>query len=315
MEYTKCAICGSDRPRPFLELSEKEQDFRIVICAECGFVYLNPRFTEEERSKYYTEFYYDFRFRTPFFRFAHRFHTLRRIREICKLRKDREGRILELGCGKGDFIEKFKRKRKGWEVKGVDISETAAKIAKSKVGEPNVFCGYLEDTDFPGDYFDVVTVSYTINHIHDLHQTLRELYRVLKTDGILIVQVSDFQTKQFESPELTMENLGLPYHLYFFTRETLKRLFANFGFVEDGFDKSTIPKAGRRAGGLTRAAIYGVICRVKGRGIYFQPLIKRLLYLGDVGLLIYFMYGNIYPKNSLICLENFFHELKCTECF
>jgi ubiquinone/menaquinone biosynthesis C-methylase UbiE len=93
-------------------------------------------------------------------------------------------RILDIGCGDGSFIIKFK---KHCETFGVDISQNAIKIAKEagiSTYELDVSC---EKLPFQDEYFDIIYMGDVIEHLINPDFAINEVARVIKTNGFLVL--------------------------------------------------------------------------------------------------------------------------------
>jgi SAM-dependent methyltransferase len=94
-------------------------------------------------------------------------------------------RLLDAGCGSGatlDLLAKLGR------VSGVDVSERAVDAARQR-GHDDVHLANVEELPFPDATFDVVTCLDVIEHTPDDVRTLRELRRVTRPEGHLVVTV------------------------------------------------------------------------------------------------------------------------------
>jgi malonyl-CoA O-methyltransferase len=100
----------------------------------------------------------------------------------------RNQRILDLGCGTGRYCELLAKR--GAKVVGIDPSSKMLEFAKRKI-TPNcrfeVRLGRIEDADFPTSYFDVVISALTVGHILELEPVIREVSRIIKSKGRLII--------------------------------------------------------------------------------------------------------------------------------
>lgn len=137
------------------------------------------------------------------------------------------GRLLEIGCGCGTTLKWYQDH--GWEVAGVELSQSAAKNA-SKIGI-NVFCGSIEQAGFADDYFDAVILFDTIEHLHNLKEMLYEIRRVLKKEGRVFITTQNISSLEFKLFRRNWPALDLPRHLYDFDARSLKRLLSACGFV------------------------------------------------------------------------------------
>ena len=115
-------------------------------------------------------------------------------RKLIRLADVKPGeRALDVCCGTGDVA--FALARAGAEVTGFDFSEPmlavarrrAAAIPKSEFRIPNFQQGDALNLPFPDASFDMVTISYGLRNLADFDRGLRELTRVLRPGGRLLV--------------------------------------------------------------------------------------------------------------------------------
>lgn len=94
--------------------------------------------------------------------------------------------ILDLGCGRGDFVRFLVES--GFSASGVDISAEAINSAKERAPKCT-FSVLNEDQTIPHDSgkYDAVWSTEVLEHVFDIHQHLSEVNRVLKDQGIYIL--------------------------------------------------------------------------------------------------------------------------------
>jgi len=93
------------------------------------------------------------------------------------------GRLLEVGCGQGLFLEHAARA--GWHAQGVDVLVPVVEMARSRGLE--VFAGELARAGFERERFDVVTMSEVIEHVVEPVALMREVARVLRPGGVAVL--------------------------------------------------------------------------------------------------------------------------------
>jgi ubiquinone/menaquinone biosynthesis C-methylase UbiE len=101
-------------------------------------------------------------------------------------------KMLELGCGRGDFLKNFQKL--GLECTGLDRSESAA-ASLEKSGIPLEICDVEKAGGLPirDDSFDIVYNKSFLEHLREPDMVLREARRVLKPGGLLLSLVPDWE--------------------------------------------------------------------------------------------------------------------------
>jgi ubiquinone/menaquinone biosynthesis C-methylase UbiE len=112
--------------------------------------------------------------------------------QIQKGRLKDKSTILDAGCGKGRNMTFLAQN--GIEVHGIDISEETVSICKKKFSDFNnikVQVANLTQIPYPNDSFDFITCSAVLHFakdFNDFHAQINELWRVLRTNGILFIR-------------------------------------------------------------------------------------------------------------------------------
>lgn len=187
-----------------------------------------------------------------FYRKLLRFEVNRYQAAYDLLPSDKE-RLLDVGCGDGDFI--FMAKAKLKECFGVDVSPLRIERAKERSKErPDRddfhFSKYDVDEGLPfsDSFFDVVSCIAVLEHVFNPPNVLDEIHRVLKPNGIFIVEVPNIawipcriQLLFGKLPVTGGVYLGVDWeHLHNFTKSTLRRLITAKGFEIEGISCSGI---------------------------------------------------------------------------
>jgi ubiquinone/menaquinone biosynthesis C-methylase UbiE len=227
-----CPGCGWDRVRSLLRTTKQTRSheyYHVVTCTRCDLRYTRPLPDEEDLAELYPETYYVSNranwlsadvLRRAFeqgVQWRHRQALLRRL----------PGRILDVGCGSGNFLAALRSR--GWDVYATEFSDAAVALAESR--GITVHRGTVEDAGYPDDHFDVVTMWHVLEHVPAPRETLDELRRVLKPDGLLVVEVPDSASLTFRLCGRDWMGLDIPRHLQHFTPTTLVRLLDDAGFT------------------------------------------------------------------------------------
>jgi SAM-dependent methyltransferase len=219
------AFEGSDR------LGQSRETFQIVRCSTCGLLFISPRPTLTEIMQYYPhEKYQAYGVAIADRPWRERWYLSYTQNKRCHFIETAKtrGRLLDVGCATGNFLAQI-RERGNWEVYGVEINREAVEYAQQRF-RLNVFHGVLEEAHYPADFFDVVTLWSVLEHLHNPLETLGEVRRILRPDGILgfTIPFGDSLDARLFGPH--WGPLDPPRHLYTFTRTTLEQLLTRAGF-------------------------------------------------------------------------------------
>lgn len=115
---------------------------------------------------------------TPiYFRATRLLHLLRALKDV-------KGRVLDVGCGVGDFVEAVKFYRPDLEVYGVDISKEAISQAKRRIKQGRFKVAEAENLPFKDNYFDAVACMDVLEHVEFPTKAIKEAKRVLTAGGV-----------------------------------------------------------------------------------------------------------------------------------
>ena len=118
---------------------------------------------------------------------------------------------------------------RGWEAVGVEISSWA--VNEGRKNSLNIVEGSLLKAKFPSDHFDAVTMFDVLEHLSHPREYVKEIHRVLKPGGVLIVETPNVDG--FFAKHVYRENAYLvkPHsHICLYSLKSAARLIANVRF-------------------------------------------------------------------------------------
>jgi 2-polyprenyl-3-methyl-5-hydroxy-6-metoxy-1,4-benzoquinol methylase len=142
------------------------------------------------------------------------------------LEAGRRGRLLDVGAGSGWLVEHMRSL--GWAAEGVDFDPRAVERARSR--GLNVALGGLREQRFGDESYDAVTMSHSIEHVHDPVAWLAEVRRVLKPGGRLALATPNTRSLLHRRFGEHWFALDPPRHLHLFNRVALDRVLRRAGF-------------------------------------------------------------------------------------
>ncbi len=223
-----CELCGSGKAKLLYPNLEK-----VYRCKDCGFIFSFPQPSLETLKKLYSESYFVSRQSVAtgyddYIRdeenirrtFQKRFRTIDRF-------QTKPGRVLDIGCAAGFFLAVARER--GWEVKGIEISDYAAAYARKSGAD--VYCGPLESFEPSGEkLFDVVTLWDVIEHVRQPRRDLEKIYRLLKPGGWLVLATPDVDSLTHWLFRERWMGFKDEEHLFFFSGKSMTQLLKQCGF-------------------------------------------------------------------------------------
>lgn len=227
--HVPCNLCGSNDRKPFCP----ENGLGLVECQNCGLVYVSPRPDANELYALYGETYFHNNESgvvgyTNYIKDEANIRRTsnRRMRHMERFVKP--GRLLDVGCATGFFIDEARKR--GWLVEGLDVSSFAIQYAQAHFGL-NVQHGTLTDLNFEEGSYDAVTMWDVIEHVPDPTAYTQRAAALLRPGGILTLATPDVGSipaklagKRWVGYKLSEE------HIYYFSIDTLTRMLNDAGF-------------------------------------------------------------------------------------
>jgi ubiquinone/menaquinone biosynthesis C-methylase UbiE len=111
-------------------------------------------------------------------------------------------RILEVGCGNGYYLSLLNRLGLNIDLVGIDNDQLALTDAAKFIGDKGVklILADASKIPFPANSFDKVVMSEVIEHVNDEQAVLKEVFRILKRNGILALTTCNIDYPFFWDP-------------------------------------------------------------------------------------------------------------------
>lgn len=212
-------------------------EFRVVVCERCGIASTMPRLDSPELERYYPPSYPAFRElppaeNDPRVRIgakvdAARFSATMRFGAFRPLVDRPPGRLLDVGCGRGELAAWFARR--GWDVAGVEPGAQACAQAAATGIEAHQ--GTLDDAPWTPHSFDAITFNHSLEHIPDPVDALRLAHDLLRPHGLVVVSVPNFGCWQRRVFGSRWFHLDLPRHLQHFDAASLTAMMGRAGLT------------------------------------------------------------------------------------
>jgi 2-polyprenyl-3-methyl-5-hydroxy-6-metoxy-1,4-benzoquinol methylase len=234
-ESPVCPVCSVDENQTLYRRNKRtgstlgEIEIVVAQCSGCGFVYNCPRVRQSILSNYYYSSSVasgqTYRDEGP-----HGYYPLlhkARARFFSGfLKKQPSGKLLDVGCGVGGFLQAVSAEIIGdWQLLGLEPSMEASKQARAN--GYTVETAILAEDVFSPSSFDAISLVSVLEHLPDLHQAIKSVSILLKPDGIVFIEVPNLL-----SPELTLTGFFSLEHIQHFTPGSLSALLIQYGLSE-----------------------------------------------------------------------------------
>jgi 2-polyprenyl-3-methyl-5-hydroxy-6-metoxy-1,4-benzoquinol methylase len=257
--FKDCVLCGdSSYVEVLVEYTLAPPEgawtvpLRILKCRGCSLVYLDDHMSDVEEREMYR-----------ILGKAKKWSTSEDYSGLCDekamltdkaalvdkyLPESGRGNFLDIGCASGELLGHFTNR--GWNLHGVDVARDLVEKGSQR-HNLTLFAGTLEEARYESAYFDWVTAFDIVEHLSNPVSTMKEVNRVLKKDGGVIIEVPNENTSframarflykstmgKFQWPLQRVYYLG---HLYYYTSATLKKVMREAGFtIADEFTKES----------------------------------------------------------------------------
>ncbi len=198
-EYVKCDLCGSEHQTLLFSKTDPitRQDFNLVQCS-CGMAFVNPMPAEESIPALYPDDYH-----------KDKDVDVERFRRLLDYLPRQSGSLLDIGCGRGDFVKLAGDA--GWKAEGVDL------IDWKSPHEISLRIGDFLTMELPESHYQAVTAWAFLEHVRRPSLYFRRVSQLLSPQGRFVFLVPNIGAPGMRSSCAE----DVPRHLSLFTPESI----------------------------------------------------------------------------------------------
>lgn len=240
VHYNHCPACGSASVSPVLSAMDhtvSKKIFSIWQCSTCSLRFTQDVPGPEAISEYYKSEDYISHTNTSkgminrMYQLVRKQTLAQKRKLVCRVAGKNQGSLLDMGSGTGSFAHEMKRS--GWQVTGLEPDAGARQIAHE------LFSLELKHSSeifqLNADSFDAITLWHVLEHVHDLHQYLEQLKKLLTPAGRLIIAVPNYTSFDASTYKEYWAAYDVPRHLFHFSPMAMKTLIETKGMKIIGY--------------------------------------------------------------------------------
>jgi len=268
MGKANCIICNNDKIK---EIYRINNDY-VVKCINCSYVYsiINEDIDLDELYSKGDYEIFDAR-KTIFENIIYFENSLifKKIKKICKTGTF----LLDFGCGKGKFL--YVAKKNNWKTLGVETSIPRANFGIQnydlKINSDPYIKGKIE-----GAPFDVITLFHVLEHLPTPNAFINNLVKSnLRKNGLLVLEVPNFNSWQSRIAKSKWLHLDLPKHLSHFNIDVLNKIISDSNCIIAKTESFSII-----------AGVLGMSNSIMNIFGYKKSVMSELKYNRSIGLMI-----------------------------
>ncbi|MEM5565657.1 class I SAM-dependent methyltransferase [Psychroserpens sp. AS72] len=210
------------------------EEFELVYNKEFDFLETHPQPSEDKLGAYYESEDYISHTDAKRNLFENLYHFIKGIALKRKLKlinsisetsvslSTGEKKLLDVGCGTGDFLKVAKDNN--WNVSGIEPNENARAIANKKSDDSVFDVEHL--LKFKPQSFDVITLWHVLEHLPKLESQIEIFESLLKPNGRLVIAVPNYKSYDANHYKNFWAAFDVPRHLWHFSQTSISRLVA-----------------------------------------------------------------------------------------
>jgi 2-polyprenyl-3-methyl-5-hydroxy-6-metoxy-1,4-benzoquinol methylase len=234
---TGCILCGAQTKDKLTEQIRFGEVADVYKCMNCGLIFLEQGTIEIDNEFYKNDYHGNYLSRIeptsvdPQSYHDKMYEVIAPWAERIKRHLDKEDVVLDFGCSAGHLMTHLSEDV--GLIYGHEINENEVSFCKNVLGY-DVAASDLH-VRFSEDFFDVIVMSFVLEHIADPHKLLLTLGKLLKPEGKLIIIVPNADDPLLKMYDI--DNFSEFYfckeHLFYYTANTLKKILEQAGFAAE----------------------------------------------------------------------------------
>lgn len=233
MSKTKCKSCGSSNSQKLFTSQNvhgrhliSSDKFNIYQCPQCQTAFTDVLVNEDYYKKYYPEDYYETLPKSYILKGAigllDNLGYTRHLAIINKYKNADHQRILDVGCGTGEFLNRLPDNFKKY---GIEINDNAYTFIKKHYPNIIIYNKKIDSKEFStSERFDLIVMWHVLEHVDNPHAFFKAIKKFLYKEGTLIFEVPNRDGLGFNIAKDMWFHLDTPRHIFHYNYTALKNI-------------------------------------------------------------------------------------------
>ena len=269
-----------------------KEKFDILECPKCEIRITSPLPKKNQLKKYYESKNYRPHKKKTYsiidllYNIIRKYMFFKKRKLIEKHSHLKKGKILDIGCGTGEFASFMKNS--GWDVVCVDSSNEARSIAMQRF---NLKVLNIDQFfDLKNIRFDVITMWHTLEHVDKPIEYINKVNKILNDDGKFIFAVPNYESFDSKFFGKYWAANDVPRHLYHYSKKSVKKILKKsnllvsniIGLPFDAYYVSYLSSRYKKTS-LLNSLLVGFISNFKAK--YTNNMYSSLIYIGKKNMI------------------------------
>lgn len=276
IHYTECPVCKSKQVVFSFTATDHTvtgQPFPVWKCDHCTLMFTQDVPGQESIGAFYVSENYISHSDTRKGIVNRLYHAVRKRTLASKLKLVihetglKKGAMLDIGSGTGAFLHTMKKA--GWSITGLEPDEQARAKAAANYNLETFPASEL--FNLPEGTFDAISMWHVLEHVHQLHEYVAQLKKLLAPGGKIFIAVPNYTSFDAGSYRENWAAYDVPRHLYHFSPQSMKGLMKLHGLSVlnikpmwfDSFYVAMLSEQYKnKKGNLVRAGMIGLLSNI-----------------------------------------------------